>query len=270
MWAVAAGPSRATIRRTPGPARHDRRDAARAPNSSAGRRGRAAVADGVVALDPARPGRRRAARLGARRPHRPAAGRRPHPPVLAVRRSGRPGALADRGAPRARRPRRLGVRARRARDGRRVRVRGPRNHFPLEPAAALPVHRRRHRHHPDPARCSRAADAGRRAAGGCSTAGAPRASMAFRDELARYGDRVRVRPQDETGLLDLAASLGRPEPGTLVYCCGPGAAAGRGRGPLRGWPPGCCTSSGSRPRSRRPAGPRGAASRSSWPGRAAR
>jgi ferredoxin len=45
--------------------------------------------------------------------------------------------------------------------------------------------------------------------------------MAFLNELAGYGDRVSVSPQDETGLLDLAALLGTPEPDTLVYCCGP-------------------------------------------------
>jgi ferredoxin len=28
-------------------------------------------------------------------------------------------------------------------------------------------------------------------------------------------------PHDETGLLDLDALLGQPQPGTLVYCCGP-------------------------------------------------
>jgi ferredoxin-NADP reductase len=48
-----------------------------------------------------------------------------------------------------------------------------------------------------------------------------RASMAFLPELARYGDRVTVAPQDETGLLDLDALLGTPQPDTLVYCCGP-------------------------------------------------
>ncbi|NGO75090.1 oxidoreductase [Streptomyces sp. YC504] len=52
--------------------------------------------------------------------------------------------------------------------------------------------------------------------GGRSTA-----SMAFRTELARYGDRVRIRPQDTTGLLDLDGLLGTPLPDTLVYCCGP-------------------------------------------------
>ncbi len=51
--------------------------------------------------------------------------------------------------------------------------------------------------------------------------GRHRASMAFLDELARYGDRVTIAPQDETGLLDLDALLGTPEPDTLVYCCGP-------------------------------------------------
>jgi ferredoxin len=51
--------------------------------------------------------------------------------------------------------------------------------------------------------------------------GRQRASMAFLDELAAYGERVSVRPQDETGLLDLPAFLGAPQPDTLVYCCGP-------------------------------------------------
>jgi cytochrome P450/ferredoxin-NADP reductase len=51
--------------------------------------------------------------------------------------------------------------------------------------------------------------------------GRRRASMAFLPELARYGDRVTVAPQDETGLLDLDALLGTPRPDTLVYCCGP-------------------------------------------------
>ncbi|MEZ0109575.1 ferredoxin-NADP reductase [Catenulispora sp. EB89] len=52
--------------------------------------------------------------------------------------------------------------------------------------------------------------------------GRSRSSMAFVDELARYGDRVILRPQDRHGLLDLAGHLGVPAPGTEVYCCGPG------------------------------------------------
>ncbi len=51
--------------------------------------------------------------------------------------------------------------------------------------------------------------------------GRSRTSMAFLDELAQYGDRVSVVPQDELGVLDLDAVLGRSQPDTLVYCCGP-------------------------------------------------
>ncbi|MFK0119855.1 PDR/VanB family oxidoreductase [Streptomyces sp. NPDC090994] len=52
--------------------------------------------------------------------------------------------------------------------------------------------------------------------------GRTRASMAFREELARtYGDRVHIVPQDECGLLDLASWLSVPDAGTKVYCCGP-------------------------------------------------
>jgi ferredoxin len=45
--------------------------------------------------------------------------------------------------------------------------------------------------------------------------------MAFLAELVGYGPRVRVRPEDETGLLDLAMLLAEPRGDTLVYCCGP-------------------------------------------------
>lgn len=51
--------------------------------------------------------------------------------------------------------------------------------------------------------------------------GRTRASMAFQDELERYGDRVTLWPDDERGLLPLAEILGTPQDGTLIYCCGP-------------------------------------------------
>lgn len=52
--------------------------------------------------------------------------------------------------------------------------------------------------------------------------GRTRRSMAFLDRLIReHGDRVSIRPQDETGLLELASLLAEPDPETLVYCCGP-------------------------------------------------
>lgn len=50
--------------------------------------------------------------------------------------------------------------------------------------------------------------------------GRQRSSMAFLDELAAYGDKMTVAPQDET-LLDRDTLLGVPTPDTLVYCCGP-------------------------------------------------
>ncbi|MFE6485286.1 PDR/VanB family oxidoreductase [Streptomyces sp. NPDC057757] len=102
-------------------------------------------------------------------------------------------------------------------EGDKVRVRGPRNNFALQAAPRyrfvaggigitpiLPML------------------AAAEAAGAQWTllyGGRTRGSMAFTGELARYGDRVTIAPQDETGLLDLTAL---DAPGTLVYCCGPG------------------------------------------------
>ncbi|WP_307846729.1 PDR/VanB family oxidoreductase [Actinospica durhamensis] len=52
--------------------------------------------------------------------------------------------------------------------------------------------------------------------------GRTRGSMAFAKRLAtRHGARVQVRPQDEHGLLDLAAHLAEPDEETLIYACGP-------------------------------------------------
>lgn len=47
------------------------------------------------------------------------------------------------------------------------------------------------------------------------------ASMPFLAELAELGDRVEIRPDDETGLPDPAKLLDRARPGAAVYCCGP-------------------------------------------------
>ncbi|MEU0166662.1 PDR/VanB family oxidoreductase [Streptomyces iakyrus] len=101
-----------------------------------------------------------------------------------------------------------------------VRVRGPRNNFRLEPASRyrfvaggigitplLPML------------------AAAEAAGAEWTllyGGRTRGSMAFAAELGRYGDRVTFAPEDETGLLDLPSVLDDVPAGTLVYCCGPG------------------------------------------------
>ena len=118
-----------------------------------------------------------------------------------------------------------------------VRARGPRNHFPLVPASRylfiaggigitplLPM------------------IAAAEAAGTpwhLVYGGRTRASMAFREELAaRHPGRVEIRPQDETGLLDLRALLGQPRPGTLVYCCGPEPLLAAAEARCAAWPPG--------------------------------
>ncbi|MEU9189305.1 PDR/VanB family oxidoreductase [Streptomyces sp. NPDC048484] len=120
--------------------------------------------------------------------------------------------------------------------GGKVRVRGPRNHFRLLPSPRyrfvaggigitpiLPML------------------AAAEAAGADWTllyGGRTRDSMAFTEELKRYGDKVRVAPQDESGLLDLASVLGAPRPDTLVYCCGPGPLLDAVEERCAGWPRG--------------------------------
>ena len=68
--------------------------------------------------------------------------------------------------------------------------------------------------------------------------GQSRASMAFTDELAPYGDRVSVHAKDESGRMDLDALLGTPEPDTLVYCCGPERLIADVEGRCASWPAG--------------------------------
>ncbi|HTF11551.1 MAG TPA: ferredoxin reductase, partial [Asanoa sp.] len=105
-------------------------------------------------------------------------------------------------------------------EGSAVRIAGPRNHFPLVDAprylfiaggvGITPVK-------PMVAAVDAAGADWRLVYGGRT-----RASMAFAEQLrGKYGDRVRLYPQDETGLLDLDTLLGIHVPGTAVYCCGP-------------------------------------------------
>ncbi|MFF4209235.1 PDR/VanB family oxidoreductase [Streptomyces sp. NPDC001796] len=106
------------------------------------------------------------------------------------------------------------------REGDKVRVRGPRNHFPLLPspryrfiAGGIGI---------TPILPMLAAAEAAGAEWTLLYGGRTRRCMAFTAELERYGDRVTVAPQDETGLLDLASVLDDVPDGTLVYCCGPG------------------------------------------------
>lgn len=69
--------------------------------------------------------------------------------------------------------------------------------------------------------------------------GRRRGSMAFRDELERrYGNRIRICPQDEIGLLDLDAILAARDQGSAVYCCGPEPLLRAVEERSAHWPPG--------------------------------
>ena len=121
--------------------------------------------------------------------------------------------------------------------GDRVRTAGPRNHFPLVEARRylfiaggigitplLPM-------------LAELSSAG--ADWTLLYGGRTRNSMAFRMELAdRYGAKVQLHPQDETGLLDLPAYLGAPQEGTAIYCCGPEPLLAAVERHGAGWPAG--------------------------------
>ena len=64
--------------------------------------------------------------------------------------------------------------------------------------------------------------------------GRSRASMAFLDDLELWGDDIVVVPQDECGLIDLAAELG-PHEGAAVYTCGPPALIEAVRSHVSSW-----------------------------------
>ncbi|MEU4286850.1 PDR/VanB family oxidoreductase [Kribbella sp. NPDC026596] len=52
--------------------------------------------------------------------------------------------------------------------------------------------------------------------------GRSEASMAYRDEVGSFDPgRVLEWPQDRRGLIELDQLLDEPQPGTLIYCCGP-------------------------------------------------
>lgn len=107
----------------------------------------------------------------------------------------------------------------RLRVGDTIELRGPRNNFPLVPAPRYVFIAGGIGITPMLPMISAADRAG--ADWQLIYGGRTRASMALLDELAGYGARVSVVPQDESGLLDLDRILGTPEADTLVYCCGP-------------------------------------------------
>jgi ferredoxin-NADP reductase len=101
-----------------------------------------------------------------------------------------------------------------------LRMRGPRNHFALAPSKSYLFIAGGIGITPILAMVAEAEAEG--AHWRLVYGGRTRASMAFGTELTqRYGERVEIRPQDESGLLDLADLLGSADSQTLVYCCGP-------------------------------------------------
>jgi ferredoxin-NADP reductase len=103
--------------------------------------------------------------------------------------------------------------------GGRLRIRGPRNHFPLVSAPRYVFVAGGIGITPILPMIEEADAAG--ADWALHYGGRTRSSMAFHDRLAAYGARVQLVPQDEAGLLDLDTVLGAPAADTLVYCCGP-------------------------------------------------
>lgn len=123
-----------------------------------------------------------------------------------------------------------------AHEGTALQVRGPRNHFALVPTqryvfiaggiGITPI-------------IAMVREAERRGADWRLVyGGRRRSSMAFAEELEELGDRVRLVPQDTEGLIDIAETLGAPQTGTAVYCCGPEPLLRAVEYECRSWPAG--------------------------------
>jgi ferredoxin-NADP reductase len=104
-------------------------------------------------------------------------------------------------------------------EGSRIQVRGPRNHFPLQRAERYQFIAGGIGITPMMPMIEAAVADG--ADWHLLYGGRQRSSMAFIDELSKYGERITIWPQDQRGLLDLDSILGSPRDDTLVYCCGP-------------------------------------------------
>jgi ferredoxin-NADP reductase len=123
-------------------------------------------------------------------------------------------------------------------EGATVRVRGPRNHFPLvgSPrylfvAGGIGV---------TPMMPMIAAAEAAGAEWRLLYGGRTRSSMAFADELERHGDRVAVCAGDVQANFraNLASALADPAESTLVYCCGPEGLLTAVEDACKAWPDG--------------------------------
>jgi len=120
-------------------------------------------------------------------------------------------------------------------EGDRVQVRGPRNHFPLVASPRYVFVAGGIGITPMIPMIEEADAAG--ASWELHYGGRAIQSMAFCDLLAKYGDRVHLVPQDQSGLLDVTAMLSEPAPDTLVYCCGPEPLLAAVEEQCRAWAP---------------------------------
>lgn len=105
------------------------------------------------------------------------------------------------------------------REGGKVRVRGPRNHFPLVASAryqfiagGIGI---------TPILTMIEAVEARGADWHLLYGGRRRSTMAYLDQLEGHVSRITVSTREEHGRLDLDTVLGKPRDDTLVYCCGP-------------------------------------------------
>ncbi len=117
-----------------------------------------------------------------------------------------------------------------------VRVRGPRNHFPLvrSPryvfiAGGIGI---------TPIRTMIDSAVATGADWQLFYGGRSRSTMAYLDALETHGERVSVFSRDTTGRMDLESVLGDPRDDTLVYCCGPSALLSSVEELSRRWPEG--------------------------------
>jgi ferredoxin-NADP reductase len=120
--------------------------------------------------------------------------------------------------------------------GQAIQVRGPRNHFPLVEAPRYQLFAGGIGITPILCMIRELDRAG--ADWHLLYGGRRRDSMAYVEDLERYGDRVRIQPQDTDGILDLDSVLRTPRDGTVVYCCGPEALLDAVEASCASWPAG--------------------------------
>ena len=121
-------------------------------------------------------------------------------------------------------------------EGQQIQIRGPRNHFPLVEspryqfiAGGIGI---------TPILCMIREVERAGADWHLLYGGRRRDSMAYLDELEQYGDKVRIQPQDEEGILDLDSVLGTVRSDTAVYCCGPEVLLDAVEAKCASWPAG--------------------------------